>query len=516
MRKIRLFIVDDEPMSVEYFKSLLKRESEYEIIGEAFDGRTAYRMIKGKKPDIIFADISMPVMDGLELAEKLLNEDKSQKIILLTSYKDFDYARKGLEIGVVSYLLKHQISAGVLVQEIEKTMEKVRSHRDAEQKLLQFNLRKFLLSGEDPKEELTECLYHRGEEFLLMTAVPNTPILPEKHLQIQSCPKIEELENEESGSLHCRSLFEIERGKWTALIYLPSGQSRLRRREELMEFAHRMQAAVSESGHTASVVISEAADNFYRLPSIYQNHCKAAQRLYVYKRGTVVFQSEIPAIKSFANDDLSHISVRLQRDLEMGEDMAHQLIAVILEQAQTMLILKEYQEIVLDIITAILFFAQNRKLNFQAEEEECYSAKEAEDYIFKLLQHLFLFMREEQNAGYSSIIRKAIYYISVNYMNNISLADMAEYCSVSESYLRKCFKQETKSTVVDYLTLYRIEKSKKLLGQECSRVVEVYRAVGFTSSQYFGSVFKKVEGISPSEYKKKLFEPEVFYEQKEH
>lgn len=99
---IRLFIVDDEPMSIQYFKSFFTNHERYLVVGEACDGKRAYEKIKVLKPDLIFADISMPVMDGLTLAEKLLSEDEMTKIILLTSYRDFDYAKRGLRMGVTS------------------------------------------------------------------------------------------------------------------------------------------------------------------------------------------------------------------------------------------------------------------------------------------------------------------------------------------------------------------------------------------------------------------------------
>ena len=124
MDRIKLFIVDDEPMAIEYFKSYLAGLDQYELVGEAYDGRMGYELIREKRPDIIFVDISMPVMDGLTLAEQLLKDSRTWKIILLSSYREFDYAKKGLEIGITSYLLKHQITQDILAAEIEKAMGK--------------------------------------------------------------------------------------------------------------------------------------------------------------------------------------------------------------------------------------------------------------------------------------------------------------------------------------------------------------------------------------------------------
>ena len=104
--KVRIYVVDDEPMAVAYFKSLVEEASpEYEIVGEAFWGVQALSDIKRLKPDIAFLDISMPVMNGLTLADKVLNTHPMQKIVLLTSYQDFDFVNRGPLFDKVKILL---------------------------------------------------------------------------------------------------------------------------------------------------------------------------------------------------------------------------------------------------------------------------------------------------------------------------------------------------------------------------------------------------------------------------
>lgn len=101
---INIYIVDDEQMAIQYFHYLLKNtEMDCEIVGEATNSMTAFKEIIRLKPDIVFADINMPVMDGLELSEAIL-KSVNTKIFLLTSYRDFDYVKKGLSIGVSDYI----------------------------------------------------------------------------------------------------------------------------------------------------------------------------------------------------------------------------------------------------------------------------------------------------------------------------------------------------------------------------------------------------------------------------
>lgn len=95
-------------------------------------------------------------------------------------------------------------------------------------------------------------------------------------------------------------------------------------------------------------------------------------------------------------------------------------------------------------------------------------------------------------------------YIHKNFEKNISVQDIANAANISEGHLRKCFKNELNITVVDYLTNYRIRRAKKMMKSGEYKISEIYEKVGFTSSQYFSYVFKKIEGVTPSEFLKSL------------
>ena len=124
MGKIQIYIVDDEWMAVEYLKALLKEASPtYEVVGEAFHGYVAYEEILKLRPDIVFVDIQMPGMTGIELAEKIVGSECNPSVIFLTSYRDFDFVKKGMDLGIASYLLKNELTTELLKKEISKIMK---------------------------------------------------------------------------------------------------------------------------------------------------------------------------------------------------------------------------------------------------------------------------------------------------------------------------------------------------------------------------------------------------------
>lgn len=102
----RIFIVDDHPMIKEGLCTYISDSKEYEIIGMATNGVEAFEKLSSLKADIILMDIQMPLMNGIELAQLILENDPDQKIIILTMYSEAAYIQRLLQIGVMGYILK--------------------------------------------------------------------------------------------------------------------------------------------------------------------------------------------------------------------------------------------------------------------------------------------------------------------------------------------------------------------------------------------------------------------------
>ena len=112
---LKVFLVEDEVVMRNGIKNNIPWEQEgFEFVGEASDGELAYPLIKREKPDILITDIRMPFMDGLELSRLVKKELPQIKIIILSGYNEFDYAKNAISIGVTDYLLKPISSAKIL------------------------------------------------------------------------------------------------------------------------------------------------------------------------------------------------------------------------------------------------------------------------------------------------------------------------------------------------------------------------------------------------------------------
>ena len=127
---VKVYLVEDEIIIRQSIKNSIDWEKEgYEFVGDASDGELALPVILKEKPDILITDIRMPFMDGLELSRMVKAELPDIKIVILSGYDDFEYAKQAIKIGVAEYLLK-PVSSAVLLEHLSEIAETVRDERE--------------------------------------------------------------------------------------------------------------------------------------------------------------------------------------------------------------------------------------------------------------------------------------------------------------------------------------------------------------------------------------------------
>lgn len=132
---MKVFLVEDEIIMREGIRNNINWEKEgFEFVGEASDGELAYPLIQDSKPDILITDIRMPFMDGLELSRRVKEEMPDIKIIVLSGYDEFEYAREGIRIGITEYLLK-PIDGSKLLEAVKRVAQLIRSERGSQLEL---------------------------------------------------------------------------------------------------------------------------------------------------------------------------------------------------------------------------------------------------------------------------------------------------------------------------------------------------------------------------------------------
>ena len=122
----KVAIIDDEPLIVEGLTKTMPWDKwNMQVIGSAYDGQEGLALIRKERPDIVISDINMPQLDGLKMIAGLRSEFPNMQIVILTGYREFEYAREAISLGVVRFLLKPS-----KMSELEEAMEAVTGKLD--------------------------------------------------------------------------------------------------------------------------------------------------------------------------------------------------------------------------------------------------------------------------------------------------------------------------------------------------------------------------------------------------
>lgn len=168
---IKVLFVDDEVMAMDYLQNMISWEDEgFYVVGHARSGKKALEIYEKEKPDIVISDIKMTGMDGLELTKRLKEKNADVVVILLSAYRDFEYAQKGFEYGVSNYLLKHELCEEKLREELEKAKERLKDSGRKKKIYQKYFAKQLIYNMEDVTEVEEKEL---GNRFFLILVNKN-------------------------------------------------------------------------------------------------------------------------------------------------------------------------------------------------------------------------------------------------------------------------------------------------------------------------------------------------------
>lgn len=536
---IKVFLVEDEAIIRRGIRNNIPWEKEgYEFAGEASDGELAYPMIKKIKPDILITDIKMPFMDGLELASIVKKELPDIKIIILSGYNEFDYAKKAISIGVTDYQLK-PISSEKLMETVKRVGAIIREEQ-AQKKLLEEYKRDNQENLENDKAKLfyalvdnslstAEILEWGGRLGLDMTASYYTVILLKiisssagntyQENLVHTEQKVEEfLKNQE-----CIYYFKRWGEGWFLLV----------RSEDEEEFSELLQGL---KGFLDGLITDRDKDTLHyfggigstvqRLRDVRQSFL-SANRVFASRFFTdlnqVITEEELHSKEETDkdNEDLKDINISnmdrklLEDFLKVGDvEEAGPFLDAYFEKIglknHSSLIFRQY--LMVDMFFCVSKFLENLGENSQecmdkfGDVEEIKTRVHSTSQMCQYMKELFteaIRLRDALSQDkYSRLLEEAQQYVKQNYYNNeISLNVVASHVGISPSYFSTIFRQETGSSFIEYLTGIRMEKARELLRCTNKKTSEIAYDVGYRDSHYFSYIFKKTQGLTPKEYR---------------
>ena len=538
MNEIKVFLVEDEMVIRRGIKNSIDWEKEgYIFCGEASDGELAYPMIIKEKPDILITDIRMPFMDGLELCKLVKKELPNIKILILSGYDEFDYAKEAIRLGVTEYLLK-PISSGKLLEALNGVSESIR--REKEDKDL---VRKYM-------EEMRENTEHEKQKFFEQMIAGNLSMADAletgKKYEMNLSAGMYNLllfrftlgkENRKSGELlgeaeyaieklteRLEYVFEFQRGveDWAFLLMADNEEQMSERVKELSKDLEEIMKNYSTIAYFGG--IGQPVARLRELEESFREAERALAARFTMELNRIISVEDIRMAQNVDTlDDIEITSfgeiektrTMLEKFLNNGaEDEIDEFVDVYInelpEENLKSVLMRQY--IIMDAYIVMMSFCEKIEGiegEMQAQSEELKNSmktiqtlEEIKNYIRMLLKKIIGVRDTISGRRYSDIIEIAKDQIRKTYMSDeISLNTTAAEVGMSPSYFSSIFSKEMGKTFVEYLTEIRMDRAKELLMCSSMKTSEIGYEVGYKDPHYFSYIFKKTQNCTPKEFR---------------
>ena len=466
---MKILIADDEPLVRRGIISLLEGYADVELVGEVSNGLAAQEFIKSNQVDVVFVDIRMPKVDGIELLKWLMAYYPHIKSVVLSSYQDFDYVKKAFLFGAQDYLAKHEIDE----QSMAAVLQKVRFACEQKEIGKDGGIYRLLFKGEvageagKPKNGVVICC---------VSDAPGVAWIAElKALGVPWC--------EQDGILY--------------MLYEPEVESM---------FVKRMRQA---AGVSLSVGISERGSLKDARKLRVQAETALTHRFFEGAGKTSRYAPQQPSVSS---DQIAELRKKISSQIleKCTAALTEELTALYnrlkqypqMTETQTRLM---YVSLV-DLLT-LKFGSETTGLkDSESLNKQILDVPFLED-IHRIVMDCVMGIIDSQTniidtGACTEVIQRIVRHINSRYsVCDLGLDTVAKEFGYSPTYLSRIFKSETGFSLIDYMNMVRIYNARKLLDMPGQRAYEVSRTVGYNNYNYFSKNFKKITGQTISEYR---------------
>lgn len=540
---LKIFLAEDEVIVRETIKRMIPWEDlGFELVGEAADGEMALPLLLRQKPDLLITDIKMPFMDGLTLAKVAKKEIPGLKVVILSGYDDFNYAKQAINIGVEDYLLK-PITKNALIERLteirsryehEKTQkeyyEKFHREMQAYEKNSSRDFFEALVSGSMDMMEI----YRRSEKLGLdIVAEAYNVLIFTMNCEEDFSGQREGYSEWEAESLELLEEFFSE--NTSAMLFrcnIFSYGVLIKGQKETIE--ENTRSCVSEIQRILDrkeqkrqwfVAVGEPVERLSQIQKSYYSASRAFSQRYLYDEN-ILYYDEMASMekKNVTEDDSTYLQkvdvnalnpVILQKFLSNGlleetENFVKDYFYAIGQEPLESLVFRNY--VTLNVRFSVMSFLKEigcatRTLEQEDTEdvlsESSKSLENAIAYAEKIISQAIAL--RDQNSGNKnrSILKTAVDFIDSHYMEeDMSLNKAANAANVSANHFSALFSQNMGQTFIEYLTNLRMNKAKEYLRCTSMRSSEIAGEIGYKDAHYFSYLFKKTQGMTPSDYRK--------------
>lgn len=527
---LKVIIADDERIQREgILKHISWQDYNMYVAGTAADGIEALELVKLHDPDILITDVKMPKMNGLELSRKAKELVPGLKIIIISGYEEFEFARTAIELNAHAYILK-PVNMGKMRDELTKIGSICRSEQQAEEEIS--GLRKQL---EESKPLLVDkfikdliCGFIQDLDAIRRRAEFLSVILPdagycilivqvedlldndiseerkqlfyihfEKHL-VEACVKF-------GGGL----VTQLKEAEFAVVLYMQDVQE-----EEITGLTETIKAELEEkSCKTVTMGASSIKDSIQLVNEAHREAEMALRQKFYLGKGKCIFYKDIDpqagtplSFDDKYNDLINNIEIGNSYRVEEIFDEIFELFS------KSSLISRQYVKAfcfhIMSDIYRILYDMDEKVKSIFGEEDILWSKIYRFDTILDVRQWLKNILTTVTQHIFNKKSKKNSYVVDViiktleeRYHEQITIDELSKNVYLTPNYICNIFKESIGESIIDYLTRVRMKHAQKLLADPSLKIYEVAEKTGFNSTSYFSIVFKSNFGISPKDYR---------------
>ena len=518
----KIIIADDEEIMREGLISLVDWNAMgFEITGQFEDGEEAMRYLDENPVDVLLTDIKMTFVSGIDLAKYVYERKMPVKIVFISGYKEFEYARQAMKYNVVQYLLKP-----ISLNDIHNVFETIRKELDQE--------RESAKARNDRKKKYDGLLSYIREQFftdLVLGALQNPEEIRKRwkvldfhvdpsechcciwNVSVVDCEKYIS-ENWDYGkdafqkaiqNVLCISKDDLylqiianHGEKFRIWMNDSDGCSKDAFRQLTEEH---MDRAVCNAEKLLGIQLTAESEQYF-------------DNLFALPADRISSDSGLPILAKIFTDteQLSDQQKLLMAHIRDGNrESAFSLADQILRQSVS-LGLQKSKMLFSDLFTRITSQMKKNGISFPEERNPdrianalsgLNSNEEIRNFIFSLLDACLQLSKKDEEKSDSVVIQHIKDYIRNHYDHDITLDDVSDQVFLNPIYISRLFKHKTGENFSDYLVRVRMENAGELLKDPRYKVYEVGYQVGYQSTKYFYRIFKQYYGCTPTEYRRK-------------
>jgi Response regulator containing CheY-like receiver domain and AraC-type DNA-binding domain len=496
METLKVILVDDESIVISDMRTLINwEENGFSIEGWAYTADHAIDLVKRLHPDIAFVDVSLPSMDGIELAQRFKEIAPNITIAILSGYMDFSYAQRAIDVGTFTYLVKHQLTPDMLLSVLQKIRERIERQK-TEAAMIRFKILADILDENISIEQFTQqerqfiSCYEKA--FILVMITPVTPFFKKEQIIIP--PELPML----VMKAHCPGIhFSDVLAVHNHIAVFAQSEQKIIGAGAYASIVYGLMQSILDS-------VSETGQRFFAVclsrPSVitalYENYRLLRRYLsqsIFYENTSVLVVDDVKESTSLT-DELSFISRNhfLNTYADMREKVSEYLSKAIVAKDHV-----SFHTCIQRLINLAEEFEPHFLIS--NESSNLYVADQIKDYLLHQLD--LLHQNYNSRQSYSAITNFVIQYINKNYNQQPSLREVSDLLHSNWMYVGQKFKKDTGKTFHDYLTGCRILHAKSLLSDTNLKIFEISEKIGIVNSQYLCKVFKDLTGLTPNEYR---------------